>query len=260
MTAGDALTWALGEVGQHEDPWGSNRIKYWQEIGLAYLNGFQWCGAFCWDAMSHGKALLDWTTARRFVDTTAGLADAKAEGLFYQSHRPQGAGGQVWSARPRPGDVVWFNTDADPGPEHVGLVYNVSPEVPDWSTRVRMTYIAGNESDRVVRATCALDSPQVLGFAKINYGERRTPTMNLTDSVTLGDYGVETFEWREEHRDSATVAELIRWAAMASLRNEQLIRQLVAAMARLNAQVAEKDELDYARLAKALILEVSDDG
>jgi hypothetical protein len=47
---------------------------------------------------------------------------------------------------------------------------------------------------------------------------------------------------------------------MASLRNEQLIRQLVAAMARLNAQVAEKDELDYARLAKALISEVSDDG
>lgn len=148
MTANQVAAWARGEIGQHENPWGSNRIKYWYEIGLPWLDGFAWCGAFVWDALSHGHAELGWTTARRFVDTQCGLADARAAGIFYTD-------------RPRLGDPVWFNLDSDPSPEHVGIV------AAKWDDWLHVRTIEGNVRDRV----CALvrGVGQVIGYARITY-------------------------------------------------------------------------------------------
>lgn len=126
MTAQQALAWALSQVGVTENPAGSNRVRYWDDV-LPEFQGSPWCGAFVWDALKRAGADLSWSTAKRFAYTPSGLADARKAGL-------------VHSGPPRPGDIVWYSFDGQPGPEHVGLV--------DFAERwpVELRSVEGNTS------------------------------------------------------------------------------------------------------------------
>lgn len=146
MTAQQVVAWAASQIGQHETPWGSNRVPYWTDVLPSYQGG-QWCGAFTYDALMHGGADLSWTTVRRFVYTPWGLADARSAGIFY-------------TGTPRPGDVVWFNLDGRPGPEHVGVVAAAGDGV-------HIHTIEGNVSDQV--KTLIRSAPQIIGYARITY-------------------------------------------------------------------------------------------
>lgn len=109
-TVTDALRVARTELGVVEKP--TNVVPYWPGIGLPQLQGAAWCGAFVWWVLAQAGVTGLPSTPRRFVYTPAGLADfAKA--------------GRLVSA-PRPGDIVWFNFDTEPGPEHVGLIVEVT--------------------------------------------------------------------------------------------------------------------------------------
>lgn len=155
MTAQQTVAWAASQIGQHETPWGSNRVPYWTDVLPSYQGG-QWCGAFAFDALMHGGADLSWTTVRRFVYTPWGLADARAAGIFYTD-------------TPRPGDVVWFDLDGRPGPEHVGIVAAAG-------NGVHIHTIEGNVGDQV--KTLVRSAPQIIGYARITYP---TPTGEDTD-------------------------------------------------------------------------------
>ncbi len=45
-TADQLIAWARTQLGVTEDPPGSNKVRYWADIGMPTLNGSPWCAAF----------------------------------------------------------------------------------------------------------------------------------------------------------------------------------------------------------------------
>jgi hypothetical protein len=216
MTAAQTIAWALSQKGTTEKPPGSNKIEYWREIGLDYLNGFEWCGTFSYDAMDHGRADLSWTTPRRFVDTVAGLADAKAAGIFY-------------TGTPNPGDPVWFNFDSDPSPEHVGIV------IAAIGDRVHIRTIEGNVTDRVV--TLTRSTAQVIGYARITYHQEDDMDLNTKIDLADGGFAEDEFARWGDPKDVITVGQAMQWQLAFQLRT---LRTLAAIQAQ---------KIDYEALA-----------
>ena len=112
-TAADVVRIARTQLGVIEEP--TNRVPYWPGAGLPDLQGQPWCGAFVWWCLRQAGVGALPSTARRFVYTPTGLADWTAARRII----PAGSA--------RPGDVAWFSFDTQPGPEHVGLVVDISP-------------------------------------------------------------------------------------------------------------------------------------
>jgi len=108
-TAQHVIDVATAEIGTVESPAGSNKQKY----GVWYgWNGVAWCAIFLSYVYARaGQYLPPIQTKKGFASTALGMQYAKAHGLW----RTKSQGG-------RPGDIAFFNFDADSGPEHVGLV------------------------------------------------------------------------------------------------------------------------------------------
>lgn len=108
-----ALRAAQGELGEHEQPAGSNwspRIaQYLSAAGLSYPRppGVPWCMAFvCWCYRQAGHPL---------PHPTASV------GMFLQWATQVG----LVVSRPYRGDVVCYRFDADTWPDHTGIVERV---------------------------------------------------------------------------------------------------------------------------------------
>jgi hypothetical protein len=226
LSAEDVLKWAASQVGEAEDPPGSNKIKYWPEIGLGYLDGFSWCGTFGYRAFQIGHVDLSWTTARRFVDTPAGIADAKRAGIFYTSD-------------PRPGDPAWVNLDNDPGPEHVVIVRE------DLGSVIK-TY-EGNVGNRVQAMTRR--KSQILGYARLTYLDApQEDDVQLDDAVPVHGFSQAAFKlagWSPVPK-TLLVRQSLEYGAAASIATLTLVKKLVAS------------QLDYEALGKAIATNLPD--
>lgn len=111
MTAAKILAVAAAEIGTKENPANSNRVKYNTEY---YGNDIAsskraWCCAFVWWVFKH-----------------AGYSD-----LFYGGKKCAGcttlmnyykAQGQLVDGPYRPGDLVFFQFDADAAADHIGII------------------------------------------------------------------------------------------------------------------------------------------
>ncbi len=45
--ANDLLNWARSQIGVTENPPGSNRVRYWDDVKMSGAQGQPWCAAFC---------------------------------------------------------------------------------------------------------------------------------------------------------------------------------------------------------------------
>jgi hypothetical protein len=146
-TAGQrALTVAQGEVGQAEQPPGSNdspRIAQYRQATAGSGIG-PWCSYFVsWAAQQAGAPLGE--AGQGFGSVSAATAWAQRTGRF----TPAGSG-----TPPAPGDlVVW-------GGEHIGMVESVDP---DGSIHT----IEGNSSNAVTRRTHDATGDGATGFIRI---------------------------------------------------------------------------------------------
>ncbi|MDV6169536.1 CHAP domain-containing protein [Flavobacterium sp. DG1-102-2] len=115
---------ALAEIGYSENPANSNKTKYGEWFGL---NGVAWCGIFCsWVYSKAGFQLPKIGFAKGF----AGCATAVS--YFKKYH--------TITLSPKPGDLVFFDWNADGNYDHVGLFY-------DWKIPFKEFYtIEGNTS------------------------------------------------------------------------------------------------------------------
>jgi hypothetical protein len=167
MTGRDVVRWALAEVGTTEYPPGSNRVKYWDMV-LPEAQGGQWCGAFALAALKAGGMDVSWVTPWQFVYTPTGIAAARRAGLLRAD-------------RPMSGDVVWFNFDGEPGPEHVGIVVDGSAWPDSIETVEGNTSQAGSQTNggAVLRKHRARSL--VIGFAT-----PKEDDVQLSDKVGLG--------------------------------------------------------------------------
>ena len=124
---GDIVAAARGEIGQTEQPPGSNdspRIAVYRSAVAGAQAGDPWCAYFVsWAAAQAGMPLGDNGAG---IGSVAGITDwASRNGRLLPA-----------SATPQPGDLILFGT------EHVGIVESVSP---DGS----LTTIEGNHANAV---------------------------------------------------------------------------------------------------------------
>ncbi|HEY9695850.1 MAG TPA: peptidoglycan-binding protein [Trichocoleus sp.] len=135
---------ARGELGNGEQPSGSNRTKYGEWYGA---NGHPWCAMFVSWVFAHEGMPLSFTTKKGFAYCPSGMAGFKARGQWHVSG-------------PRPGDVVFFNWDGG-RVDHVGIVESVNK---DGS----ITTIEGNTSHNKVEHRHR-SGKTIAGYGRPNY-------------------------------------------------------------------------------------------
>lgn len=96
---------ARAEVGYAETPANSNKTKYGQWFGL---DGVAWCGMFVsWCYWKAGAPLGNIGFAKGFAGCQTAVAYFKKNGLLVTD--------------PKPGDIVFFDWNADGRYDHTGL-------------------------------------------------------------------------------------------------------------------------------------------
>jgi len=132
--------WAMMQVGQREEPAGSNRgpfVEFCQQHTWLKGSGWPWCAAFVITAIEEGAGV-------QWPDPTAGAWDLLARATKRNWSRPRNY------KLVQPGDVVVFNI----GSGHTGIVTKV--------TSKQVFSVDGNASDQVKECARSLDS--VRGF------------------------------------------------------------------------------------------------
>jgi hypothetical protein len=108
-TRTDVLTVAASQLGVTEDPPGSNRVRYWPEVGqpIGSTNGWAWCAAFAtWVLLRVGvdlRKLVSWPYQCQRI-----MLWAKAAGRWKTSN-------------PTPGDLVLYCWDGSGHASHIGI-------------------------------------------------------------------------------------------------------------------------------------------
>ena len=111
MTVKKILKIAKSQIGYKESPPNSNKTKYGKAYGL---NGRPWCVIFIWYLFYVGKA------EKLFYD---GKKTAYAPDLWKWFKKIKRATKKIEKAKP--GDIVFFDFNANGIPDHVGIVEKV---------------------------------------------------------------------------------------------------------------------------------------
>lgn len=139
---------AASQVGNKEEPMGSNRQKYGVAMGY---NGVAWCCIFCWWCFREaGLSHLFYGGSK--------VAACRAAMSWFQSR------GQFHKSNPKPGDLVFFDFQGSGVSHHIGIVESVK-------TDGSIVTIEGNTSNRVMRLTrrgC------IMGYGRPAYGSSNT--------------------------------------------------------------------------------------
>ena len=120
---------ARGELGEHENPPGSNRVKYWQDYDPSF-QGQPWCVAFQWWCFWKAGERMSFFGGGRTASCSVLLRWYKEQGLTVPVSEVQ------------VGDIVLLNFHGGKDPEHCGLVEFVLPG--GWVVGIRT--IEGNTS------------------------------------------------------------------------------------------------------------------
>lgn len=128
MSLSKVIEIARGELGQTENPPGSNRVKYWEDYNPAF-QGQPWCVCFLWWVFQQAgerKAFF-------------GGGNTASCGTLLRWYREQGLTVDVTDIRV--GDIVILNFSGTKDTQHCGLVVDVSY----WSDGHRAIYtLEGN--------------------------------------------------------------------------------------------------------------------
>jgi hypothetical protein len=142
-----ALQFAQGEIGQAEQPPGSNdsaRIAVYRGAVQGAVTGQPWCAYFVsWAAQQAGTPLGE--AGQGFGSVGAVSAWAQRTGRW----NPAGSG-----TPPQPGDLIAW------GGEHIGIVESVDPDG-------TLHTIEGNSSNAVTRRTHGADGDGATGFVRL---------------------------------------------------------------------------------------------
>ena len=173
---------ASNEVGNTENPAGSNKVKYWEV--MPSWNGQPWCVVFLlWCFRKAGEAMAIFGGAFTASCSTL-LAWYKSQGQVVPMEDVQ------------PGDIVMLNFHSGTSPEHCGLVYEVVRD--SYGKLVGARTYEGNTSKAGSQSNggmvCDKDrlKRQIVGVCR--------PTYKEEDEVPKNDY---ENHWAEQH---------IRWA------------------------------------------------
>lgn len=128
MSLSKTIETARAEIGQHEEPSGSNIVRYWDYYDPAY-QGQPWCVAFLW-------CIFQWAGER--MAFFGGGKTASCSTLL-RWYREQGL--VVPTQQARAGDIGIYNFSGTQEPQHCGLITDVKRAI---STITSLTSVEGN--------------------------------------------------------------------------------------------------------------------
>lgn len=171
MSLSKVLEIARGELGEHEDPPGSNRVKYWQDYNPAY-QGQPWCVAAQW--------WFFWKAG----ESSAFFGGAKTASCgkllrFYKENYQN-----VPIQDVAVGDLGFFNFTGGIAPEHCGLVTHVERSGGSIlyikSIEGNTTTTGGSEDNGGVVAEKVRYPRNIVGVARPKYKEEEKPVDDIT--------------------------------------------------------------------------------
>ena len=119
MSLSRVIELARGELGQTEDPAGSNRVKYWDAYDKAF-QGQPWCMSFLWWVFDKAGERMAFFGGGKTASCSILLRWYKEQGLTVPVEQVQA------------GDIVLLNFHGKTEPEHCGLVVESPDQVVDW--------------------------------------------------------------------------------------------------------------------------------
>ena len=139
MSLSKVLEVARGELGQTENPAGSNRVKYWDKYDPK-MQGQPWCVAFLWWVFQEAGERMAFFGGGKTASCSMLLRWYREQGLTVPVEDVQ------------VGDIVLYNFHNESSPEHCGLVTEAS-YLPDrlisiWSIEGNTTAPNGAYSDQ----------------------------------------------------------------------------------------------------------------
>ena len=187
MSLSKVIEIARGELGEHENPPGSNRVKYWQDYDPK-MQGQPWCVAFLWWVFQQAGERMAFFGGGKTASCSVLLRWYKEQGLTVPVEDVQ------------VGDIVLLNFNGGKDPEHCGLVTKVSGRRIDVGT-LEITTIEGNTSSSngsqsnggMVCAKTRYPS-QIVGVCRPQY---KADDPQPVDDVT-GHWFTPSVEWARE--------------------------------------------------------------
>ena len=129
MSLSKVIEAARGDIGYHEEPAGSNRVKYWDEYDPG-MQGQPWCVVFLWSVFRQAGESAAFCGGEKTASCGALLRRYREQGLIVPVERVQA------------GDIVILNFHNTNDAEHCGLVSGASGQ----NGRLMIRTIEGNTS------------------------------------------------------------------------------------------------------------------
>lgn len=172
MSKSKVIEIARGELGEHENPPGSNRVKYWQDYDPAY-QGQPWCVAFQW--WCFWKA----GESSAFFGGAKTASCGKLLRFFKENYQ------SVPVQNIAVGDLAFYNFSGSISPEHCGLITHVershSSILYVRSIEGNTTTTGGSEDNGGVVAEKVRYPRNIVGAARPKYKPEEPETV---DDVT----------------------------------------------------------------------------
>lgn len=162
MSLSKVIEIARGELGEHENPPGSNRVKYWQDYDPAY-QGQPWCVAFQWWCF--------WKAGESAAFFGGAKTASCGKLLKFYKENYQSVPVQDIAV----GDLAFYNFSGSISPEHCGLITHVershSSILYVKSIEGNTTTTGGSEDNGGVVAEKVRYPRNIVGVARPKYKE-----------------------------------------------------------------------------------------
>lgn len=190
MSLSKVIEIALGELGEHENPPGSNRVKYWQDYDPAY-QGQPWCVAFLWWCFREAGERMAFFGGGKTASCSVLLRWYKEQGLTVPVSEVQ------------VGDIVLMNFHGGKDPEHCGLVVDYSIRVdpktgaPEFVVTVEGNTTPGLEGSQDNGGSVALKNRYFWNIVAVCRPQYKAEEPDPADDIT-GHWFTPSVEWARE--------------------------------------------------------------
>lgn len=185
MSLSKVIEIARDELGEHENPPGSNRVKYWDAYDKSF-QGQPWCVCFLWWVFQQAGERMAFF----------GGGKTASCGMLLRWYREQGLTVPIQHARK--GDIAIYNFSGTQEPQHCGLITDVKMAI---STIASLSSIEGNttitggsEDNGGVVAEKTRYTRNIVGVCRPQYKPAEPETI---DDVS-GHWAKASIEWAKE--------------------------------------------------------------
>ena len=183
MSLSKVIEVARGELGEHENPPGSNRVKYWDDYNPAY-QGQPWCVAFLWWVFQQAGERMAFF----------GGGKTASCGMLLRWYREQGLA--VDKRDIQIGDILILNFSGTQDTQHCGLVVDKGKLAGTWYT-IEGNTSPGEEGSQDNGGCVALKMRSVKNVVGVCRPQYKPEEPETVDDVS-GHWFTPSVEWARE--------------------------------------------------------------